>query len=330
MKKLNYTPLDTQPVGLRINPQIGLGTLATYSVSKPYSKFGVPITEEFNDVKQIYLARPYMNMIHVHAGSQSYSMEQIAVAIRRVMDLALDINKASGFQQIKTIDIGGGLCTNFSTESNTPSLHDWASVLKETVPELFTGDYKVITELGRCLLAKQGFVISQIEYVKTAGGRRVLLQHVGADVAVRTVYKPQNWPLRATVFGKDGSTLHPEPEKLQDGSLPYADIAGPCCIDDVLAPNLRPLPTVKSGDFVLFHDTGAYYHSAYSYYNMRQVPALYGFEEPEHWAADVEDIMAKGLGGKDIKDNNGAIKFELIRPQGTVESVMDFFTTKKL
>lgn len=326
LKKLNMTP--TQPIGLRINPQIGLGTLATYSVSKPYSKFGVPITEEFNDVKQIYLQRKYMNMIHVHAGSQSYTMEQIAVAIRRVLDLALDINKDAGFQQIKTIDIGGGLCTNFSTETNTPSLSDWSTILQQQCPELFTGEFKVITELGRRLLAKQGFVISQIEYVKTAGGRRVLLQHVGADVAVRTVYKPQSWPLRVTLFDKNGNTLHPEHDKLLDNTLPYADIAGPCCIDDVLAPNLRPLPTVQSGDYVLFHDTGAYYHSAYSYYNMRQVPALYCFEEPSHWVNDIKQFESNNTKGNEIKDNNGSVTFELIRPQGSVESVIDFFTTK--
>jgi diaminopimelate decarboxylase len=327
LNKLKLTP--TQPIGLRLNPQIGLGTLATYSVSKPYSKFGVPITEEFNDVKQVYLQRKYMNMIHVHAGSQSYTMEQISVAIRRVLDLALDINKSAGYQQIKTIDIGGGLCTNFSTETNTPSLHDWANVLKEQCPELFTGEFKVITELGRRLLAKQGFVISKIEYVKTAGGRRVLLQHVGADVAVRTVYKPQNWPLRVTLFGADGQTLHPQQDELLSGELLYADIAGPCCIDDVLAPNLRPLPACNSGDLVLFHDTGAYYHSAYSYYNMRQVPALYSFEEPPHWTQDTDVILRDGVLGKDIKDHNGEVKFDLIRPQGSIESVLDFFTTKQ-
>jgi hypothetical protein len=62
---------------------------------------------------------------------------------------------------------------------------------------------------------------------------------------------------------------------------------------------------------------------------MRQVPALYCFEEPPHWAAEVEEILENAIRGPEIKDNNGEIKFELIRPQATVESVMDFFITKQ-
>jgi len=330
-----------QPIGMRLNPQIGTGLLATYSVSKPWGKFGLPANEVAKDIVSAYVARPWLSMVHCHAGSQSYTMEQIASALRLIVDIANEINEAvrgdmsnatplerRERNRVKTLDIGGGLMVNFKTEENTPSLHAWAAVLKSVVPELFTGEYHVITELGRRYLAKQGVIVSKVEYVKQCGGRRVVLQHAGADIAVRTVYKPDSWPLRATAFNRDGTVMHPVPEKITAGELLYADIAGPCCLDDVIYPQQRPLPDVAQNDFIMLHDTGAYYHSSYSYYNMRQTPAVYAFYEPEHWNKDAEKLHADGAKGTDVPVSNGEVVFELVRPACSVEETMDFFASK--
>ncbi len=322
LKELQETSADfklTSTVGIRINPQLGVGKIVTTSVSKAYGKFGVPI-ELRDELLDQYAKYPWLNMVHVHAGSQSYSLEQIAKSIRIATDLALDINKRAGTKQIHTIDIGGGVIVNFSSEENTPVFSEWAALLKETVPELFTGEFKVITEYGRRLLAKQGVIVSKIEYTKVAGGRRIVLQHAGADLCVRTVYRGDNWPLRVTAFKKDGTVFPDCPEVAVPGSEEakssrssdslVADVAGPCCIDDVLAPRERTLPPVQEDDFLMLHDTGAYFHSSWSYYNCRQSPALYCFYEP---AADAP---------------SQEITFEMIRPMGTVQDTIDFFLTK--
>jgi len=57
------------------------------------------------------------------------------------------------------------------------------------------------------------------------------------------------------------------------------DIAGPCCHAADIIAHERPLPLFEPGDWILSHDTGAYYYSAFSYYNSRQAPFVYGFEE---------------------------------------------------
>jgi diaminopimelate decarboxylase len=59
--------------------------------------------------------------------------------------------------QITTIDIGGGLSANYCTnEAAMPgrSFSDYAAALAAAVPELFTGEFHVITEFGRALMAK--------------------------------------------------------------------------------------------------------------------------------------------------------------------------------
>jgi diaminopimelate decarboxylase len=58
------------------------------------------------------------------------------------------------------------LAVNFDTEeddsSTVPSLTAYAQLLKETSPELFSGDFKVITEFGRRYNAKPGFFVSRL------------------------------------------------------------------------------------------------------------------------------------------------------------------------
>jgi diaminopimelate decarboxylase len=89
--------------------------------------------------------------------------------IKRIVDIVLEINKRRGSQQIKFIDIGGGFPVNFDDErddnSSVASWEDYGKNLKLLCPELFSGDYKVLTEFGRRTNAKPGFFVSGVEYL---------------------------------------------------------------------------------------------------------------------------------------------------------------------
>lgn len=120
-----------------------------------------------------------------------------------VVNLASEINKRRGTQQIKYIDIGGGLPVNFDDENDSSdkvlSIEDYANMAKKEVPELFSGDYLVITEYGRRYLAKPGFILNFVEYTKRSGGRNIAIIQAGADLYVRTVYMPTNWAIRVYI-----------------------------------------------------------------------------------------------------------------------------------
>lgn len=72
--------------------------------------------------------------------------------IKTVVEFAREINKKLGKQKIKWIDIGGGLPVNFETEDDhndkVPSFKKYWEKLS-TIPELSSGEYRVITEFGR-------------------------------------------------------------------------------------------------------------------------------------------------------------------------------------
>ena len=114
--------------------------------------------------------------------------------------LAEEINAAIGRRQVDTIDIGGGLPVNFDSEEVTPTFADYAGLLRERVPALFSGEYRVRTEFGRTIFAKNGFIVSRVEYTKQSGGRHIATGHAGGQVATRTVFMPEHWKIRLSAL----------------------------------------------------------------------------------------------------------------------------------
>jgi diaminopimelate decarboxylase len=142
------------------------------------------------------------------------------------------------------------------------------------VPGLFDGRYRLITEFGRSLLAKSGLVLARVEYTKSAGGRPIAITHAGAQVATRTVFAPESWPLRVAAYDPLG--------RPKDGPSLRQDVAGPCCFAGDLVARDRALPPLAPGDLVALLDTGAYYFSTPFGYNSLPRPGVYGFwAEPD-------------------------------------------------
>jgi len=262
---------STSIVGLRVNPQVGVGSIDATSTATAHSKFGVAMRDDHARqlIMEAFGENPWLTRLHAHVGSQGCSLDLIADGIAAVHSLAQDINEALGRRQVTSLDIGGGLPVNFDDEEIRPTFEDYVRQLEITVPEIFDGEYSLVTEFGRSLLAKNGFLASTVEYTKESGGRRIALTHAGGQVATRTVYMPEAWPIRVTAYDCKGT--------LKDGPRLPQDIGGPLCFaGDVVARN-RPLPEIEPGDFVVLHDTGAYYFTSPWAYNSIPVPPVYGF-----------------------------------------------------
>eukprot|EP00053_Salpingoeca_punica_P008643 m.77310 g.77310 ORF g.77310 m.77310 type:complete len:441 (+) comp14690_c0_seq1:65-1387(+) len=266
------TPLPN--LGIRVNPETNEGALAMTNVSISTSKFGVPLQQYEAELLQAYEKHPWLNMVHVHVGSQGISNEVAVKGIRCAVELALKINTARP-GQITVMDIGGGLAVDFASETNT-SIEEWSTLLRAAVPSLFDGTFRMITEFGRWYFAKQGFILSRVEYTKLSKDRHIALQHVGADLLVRTIYNPDKWPLRVSVFTAEGEWKDPTSDKHKQ--LRY-DVAGPCCFASDIIAHERLLPEIVPGDYVLVHDVGGYYLSSFSFYNSRCPPPCYFYDE---------------------------------------------------
>ncbi|MFW6695819.1 diaminopimelate decarboxylase [Streptomyces sp. MAR4 CNX-425] len=258
-------------IGVRINPQVGGGSIGAMSTATATSKFGVTLQDEGarDWLVRAYLDRPWLTALHTHTGSQGVPLPLMAAGVRAAYELAEEINAAAGRRQITTLDIGGGLPVNFDSDETTPAFTDYARLLRTEIPGLFDGRYALITEFGRSLLAKNGLVLARVEYAKSAGGRPIAVTHAGVQVAVRTVFAPDSWPLRVAAYDAQG---HPA-----TGAPVTQDVAGPCCFAGDLVARARELPPLAAGDHVALLDTGAYYFSNPFSYNSLPRPAVHGF-----------------------------------------------------
>ncbi|MFE8948047.1 diaminopimelate decarboxylase [Streptomyces sp. NPDC007856] len=259
------------PLGLRVNPQVGGGTIDATSTATETSKFGVALRDEGARewVVRAYLDRPWLSRLHAHTGSQGIPLALLARGVAETYALAEEINERAGRRQIDTLDIGGGLPVNFAAETTAPSYAQYARLLAEEVPGLFDGRYGLVTEFGRSLLAKQGTMVARVEYAKSAGGRRIAVTHAGVQVATRTVYAPGAWPLRIAAYDAKGRPK-PGPEVVQD-------VAGPACFSGDLLAEGRALPLLEQSDYAAALDTGAYYFAHHYAYNSLVRPGIYGF-----------------------------------------------------
>ncbi|MFI9203376.1 diaminopimelate decarboxylase [Streptomyces sp. NPDC053048] len=289
-------------VGLRVNPQVGGGSIGALSTATETSKFGVAMRDEGARqwLVRAYAERPWLSRIHAHVGSQGCPLELMAAGVRDTYELAEEINATAGERRIRTIDIGGGLPVNFTSDDIAPTHADYARLLAATVPGLFDGRYGLVTEFGRSLLAKSGLILARVEYTKSAGGRRIAVAHAGAQVAVRTVFAPESWPLRVAVFDGRGLPKRAEP-------VPQ-DVAGPCCFAGDLVAVDRLLPRIDAGDHVALLDTGAYYFSNHYAYNTLPRPGVYGFAVDEQ--DDGTDADAPG------------VRFATVRPPQPLEELV--------
>ncbi|MGW7022164.1 diaminopimelate decarboxylase [Streptomyces decoyicus] len=286
---------SSAPIGVRVNPQIGGGSIGAMSTATDTSKFGVGLRDEGarDWVVQAFLARPWLTRLHAHVGSQGMPLELMAAGVQALYDLAEEINEKAGRRQIDTLDIGGGLPVNFSSDATTPTYREYAALLHATVPGLLSGRYGIVTEFGRSLLAKHGTVLARVEYAKSAGGRPIAVTHAGAQVATRTVFVPEAWPLRVGAYDAEG--------RPKTGAPVAQDIAGPCCFAGDLVAENRPLPLLESGDHAALLDTGAYYFSTHFAYNSLPRPGVYGY----------------------ATDADGTVRFATVRTPQTLEDLIE-------
>ncbi|MGJ7878871.1 diaminopimelate decarboxylase [Streptomyces rochei] len=297
-------------LGVRVNPQVGGGSIEALSTATATSKFGVALRDEGARewVVRAYLDRPWLTRLHAHTGSQGIPLTLMAEGVAETYALAEEINERAGRRQVDTLDIGGGLPVNFASDETTPTYAEYARVLREAVPGLFDGRYGLVTEFGRSLLAKHGTVVARVEYAKSAGGRPVAVTHAGVQVATRTVYAPGAWPLRIAAYDAKGLP--------KAGPDVVQDVAGPACFAGDLLATGRALPLLEQGDYAAALDTGAYYFAHHYAYNSLARPRVYGFGADGSGGVAFATVREAQSVAEIVSEAGGAHRDALTSPPG--------------
>jgi diaminopimelate decarboxylase len=287
-------------VGLRINPAVGGGAIASTSVAGRGSRFGVPLPASPAALVEPFARHPWLTGLHVHVGSQGCPLPLLVTAVQLVLELREALHAQLGRAQIRWIDIGGGLPTDYGQGGDVPHLDQYVDALQRQAPALFEGDLEIVTELGRALQTGCGIAVSRVEYVKEVDGRRLATVHVGADLLVRTAYAPADWPHELLVLDPEG--------RPREGPLQPWTIVGPLCFaGDVIARD-RPLPAIAEGDLLVVRDTGGYTLGMWSRHCSRGMPEVLGLQgdpprvhlqslRPRETAQDIVRFWGDGSSG---------------------------------
>ena len=274
---LKQTIVSGSTIGIRINPQVGVGSIAESSVAGEYSKFGIPVTTRRKELMQAFLKYPWLSGVHLHVGSQRCSMELLLSGIGVLFNFVSDIDerrKPVGLEPVSIFDIGGGLPVSYMGDQNPVSMEEYAQEINKQYPPLFTSHFSLFTEFGRWVHVNAGWTVSRVEYVKRDSGINTAMIHAGADLFLRECLNPASWQHQYSVFDKTG--------KLKSGlDMNTYNLAGPLCFSgDILARNVA-LPVVEEGDYLVIHDTGGYTFCMWSRYNSRQTPRILGYDGDE-------------------------------------------------
>ncbi len=321
-------------IGIRINPQSGIGEIGAMSTATSTSKFGIGLADPGarQAIVDAYRARPWLTQIHVHSGSQGIGLDQAAEGIAAVVDLAREINAGTADactadagesvgegdrhgdtdpRQVTRIDIGGGLPVNFFGDEVTPDLRGLPCGDRgESARALRLRHRHRVRPLGRW--RRPASILTRVEYAKTTGGRRIAITHAGVQVATRTAYAPADWPVRILPFAPDGMPKPTSVGHAEGPELVHTDVAGPACFAGDLLAEDRLLPRLDAGDLIVVPDTGAYYFSNPFSYNLLPRVPVYGYRTSS-------ETDASGLGSDNLGER---VDFFLIRRGQTIAEIL--------
>lgn len=252
------------PVWLRINPGFGHGHSQKTNTGGENSKHGIwhqDLPEALAKIQQYNLK---LVGIHMHIGS-GVDYQHLA----NVCDSMVELVVSAGVD-IDAISAGGGLSTPYREHDELIDVQHYYSLwdnARQRIEQHLGHHIELEIEPGRYLVAESGVLLAQVRAVKDMGSRHYVLVDSGFNDLMRpAMYGSYH---HISVLPADGSSVGHQP-------LKETIIAGPLCESGDVFTQLeggmvetRLLPDVKVGDYLVFHDTGAYGASMSSNYNSR-------------------------------------------------------------
>ncbi len=244
-------------IAFRVNPEISVETHPKIATGLKESKFGLPQNLALKAYK-IAMSLPKINPvgIHCHIGSQILDLEPFCEALRKLGEIATDIEKIG--INLEFIDIGGGLGIDY-TGNSAPTPADLSEKILpvfEDICSKLNSEVELWLEPGRSIVGNTTILLSKVNAVKRTSKNFVAID-AGFNLLIRPVlYDAYH---RVVVANKMN---HPAKDKYT--------IVGPICeAGDIIAKD-RELPDVKKGDIIAIFDTGAYGFVMSSQYNGRR------------------------------------------------------------
>jgi diaminopimelate decarboxylase len=237
-------------VSLRVNPDIDALSHPYISTGLRDNKFGVEIGAAPAILRRAR-ERPGIEIsgVQCHIGSQITDLEPLRRAAGELATLSRALLE-EGFP-LRTIDLGGGIGIDYTTDDPPPVAAFAAAVL----PLLQDVPLTLLLEPGRSLVGRAGLLLTRVIVVKENQGKRFVV----VDAGMTELLRPALYDAHHRVLPVVDAARAPGP----------VDVVGPVCESSDFLARARDLPAVEPGDLLAVRDVGAYGFSMSSSYNMR-------------------------------------------------------------
>lgn len=251
-------------VWLRINPGFGHGHSQKTNTGGENSKHGIwfgDLPLAFAQIRRYGLTLVGFHM-HIGSGVDYDHLQQVCQAmVRQVI--------ACG-QDLRAISAGGGLTVPYRPGEeavNTCHYFGLWDAARQQISRHLGHSVSLEIEPGRFLVAEAGVLVAQVRAVKDMGCRHFVLADAGFNDLMRPVMYGSYHHI---------SVIAADDRRLADTGERSTVVGGPLCESGDVFTQLagggiepRLLPEAKVGDYLVFHDTGAYGASMSSNYNSR-------------------------------------------------------------
>ena len=254
-------------VWLRINPGFGHGHSNKTNTGGEHSKHGIWHTDVDAALAEIDRHGLHLVGLHMHIGS-GVDYQHLQEVCGAMVDLARKVNRP-----IEAISAGGGLSIAYQAgepEIDTAHYFNLWDAARQRIAKNQASQVTLEIEPGRYLVAESGVLLGEVRAEKHQGKNHFVLVDAGFNDLMRPSMYGSHHGI--SVLSASGAA----PSAATSPSV----VAGPLCESgDVFTQGeggvvlTRDLPAAKVGDWLVFHDTGAYGAAMSSNYNTRPLIA---------------------------------------------------------
>ncbi len=262
----------SNPIALRINPDVGAGHHVDVVTAGGGVKFGIDLAE-IRDARMIVedSGRKIVGL-HAHIGSGIDELAPLIESGRRLLELSTD------FSNLRWLNFGGGLSVPYRPSDREFPIEEYGAQLARIADRLLRArDLTAILEPGRYVVGPCGVLLARVTAKRISGG----LWWAGVDTGFNHLVRPSKYGAYHHIVNASRGSEASLRETFDASRMgEELVVAGNLCESgDVFtrdAPgNVTPrkMDPTSVGDLVAFCDAGAYGFSMASHYNARLLPS---------------------------------------------------------
>ena len=284
------------PVCIRINPHVMAGGNSNISVGHIDSKFGISIHQIPHLLRITENTNMRINGIHMHTGSDILDIDVFLHATEILFETA------KNFRNLEFIDFGSGFKVPYKQgdiETNIEELGEKLTAKFNAFCSEYGRQLTLAFEPGKFLVSQAGYFLTKVNVVKQT-----------TSTVFAQVDSGFNQLIRPMLYGS-----HHEIENISNpnGRERFYSVVGYICETDTFGSN-RKIAEISEGDFLAFHNAGAYCNTMASNYNSRYRPA------EVLWINNEAHLIRARENFEDILRNQIELDASILSGKATVEA----------